>query len=285
MLDDVARGTLSNREFGPNEPLSVATGIAIESVLGRLEEAKDEYPPILDHDLFMVHIRTIYRNLIGSIKTEDRKTLTPYTLAEALSTEMRIIEAVISEASEGKCSVEFYHCDYSTITRDFGKSLPKLANTPGQKAAVALEHSTYMALKTDIMMKPPISHFNRKFPDKGGRGLILTHFPVDLLNRYKFKSLNLLESHTGAIKPPALYNTKLREGWGLEQIPFDKMTLQMFGDNQHFSPMPKKVRMTVFNIAVKNKWNHATTKDYVIHCIVKNRDPALESLIKDLYSS
>src|SRR5690606_22392271 len=125
---------------------------------------------------------------------------------------------------------------------------------------------------------------NRKFPDKGSDGLILTHFPVDLLNRYRFKTLKLLESHTGAIKPFNVWNTKLKDGQGLDVIPFDRMTLQMFGDNAHFSPMHKKVRMTIYNLVVKNKWTYATTKDYVFYCIQQNRDPALEDLVRELYS-
>lgn len=283
MLDDLARRVLSDREFGPNEPLSIATSIAMDSCTGRLEEANDKYAPILDHDLLYVHVRTLYRNILGSIKTADREVLTPYALAEVLATEMRVIETVIVEKSDGKASTEFYHCDYNSIMRDFPKSLPKNPTTVGQKKAYALEYATYKALKSDIVMKPPIEYLNRKFTDKGGKCLLLTHYPVDLLNRYRFRELKLLESHTGAIKPASMWNTKLRGGWDMEQLPFDRMTLQVFGDNTHFSPMAKKIRMQVFNIAVKNKWNHATTKDYVIHCIVQNRDPMLEVFIKDMY--
>lgn len=283
MLDDIARGVLSSREFGAEEPLSIATSIAVDSFMGRIVEAKDEYAPILDHDLLYVHVRTIYRNILGSIRTADRAALTPYALAEAMATEMRVIETVAIEGSEGKCNTEFYHCSYASIMRDFPKSLPRTANTPGQKNALALEFSTYKALKKDIMLKPPIEYLNRKFSDKGGNCLLFSHYPVDLLNRYRFKSLKLLESHTGAIKPASMWNTKLKGGWDMEQIPFDRMHLQIFGDNIHFSPMDKKIRMRLFNIAVKNKWNHATTKDYVIHCVTMNRDPALEAFVKDLY--
>lgn len=283
MSDDRARVILSTREFYDAEPLSVATGIAIASALGRLEEARDPVPPITTMDLFLVNIRTIYRNLVGSVKTEDRKALTPYVLAEILATELRIIETLVSEVSEGRCSVEFYHCTYESLMNDFSKSLPRIPSTPGQKESVALEFSTLKALKIDIVSKPPIHYWNRKFPEMGGKTLILTHFPVDLLNRYKFQTLSLLESHTGAIKPPSVWSTKLKDGQALDEIPFDRMTLQMFGDGAHFSPMPKKVRMTLYNIAVKNKWTHATTKDYVIYCVTQHRDPALENLVKELY--
>lgn len=283
MLDDLARNVLSEREFGPNEPLSIATAIAMDSCMGLLEEAKDVYAPILDYDLLYVHIRTLYRNIIGSIKTAERSKLTPYALAEVLATEMRVIETLVVEKTDGKSTTEFYHCTYTSIMRDFPKSLARTPTTNGQKSAYALEFATYKALKEDIMMKPPIEYLNRKFSDKGGKCLLLSHYPVDLLNRYKFRELKLLESHTGAIKPASVWNTKLKGGWDMQQLPFDKMTMQVFGDNIHFSPMDKKIRMKIFNIAVKNKWNHSTTKDYIIHCIVQNRDPMLEVFIKDLY--
>lgn len=283
MSDDRARGILSVREFYDEEPLSVATGIAIASSLGRLEEAKDPVPPVTLYDSLLINIRTIYRNLIGSVKTEDRKELTPYVLAEVLATELRVIETLVSEVSEGRCAVEFYHCSYESIMKDFSHSLPRVPTTPGQKEAVALEFSTLKALKVDIVSKPPIHYWNRKFPELGTKTLLLSHYPVDLLNRYRFQNLALLESHTGAIKPPSVWSTKLKDGQALEEIPFDRMTLQMFGDGVHFAPMPKKVRMTLYNIAVKKKWTHATTKDYVIYCVTQHRDPALENLVKELY--
>ena len=281
--DDQSRFVLSNREFNTTEPLSVATGLAIDSSLGRLEEAKDKHPPVLDYNLLYVHIRTLYRNILGSVPTESRIDLTPYTIAEAMATEMRVIETIVSEISEGKCNVEFYHCSYKSIMSDFPKSLPRIIRTPNQQAAAALERSTYTAFKEEIESKPPVDYYNRKFDDKGGDCLLFTHYPVDLFNRYRFRNVNLLESHTGAIKPPSVWNTKLKDGWGLEALPFDSFTLQMFGDNIHFSPMNKKVRMVVYNLAVKNRWNHATTKDYVLHTIKNHRDPALEALAIDLY--
>lgn len=282
-LNDRSRLVLSEREFHEEEPLSIATGVAIVSALGRLAEAKDKHPPVLDHDRLLIHTRTLYRNLLGSMPASVRNDLTAYTLAEAIATECRVIESLVNEVSGGKCKVEFYECSYKTIANDFSQSLIRYPKTKIQKFLASLEHTTLLELKDSIVNKPEITYYNRKFKEYGGDCLILTHYPVDLLNRYRFRNLRLLESHTGAIKGPALYNTKLREGWGLQALPFDRMTLQLFGDGVHFGPMDVKLKMAIFNLAIKHDWAWATTKDYVIHCVVQKRDPALEVFIKNLY--
>lgn len=285
MSHDLSRMHLSEREFHEEEPLSIATGVAIISSLGRLPEAKDKVPPVTEHKHLLVHTRTLFRNILGAMPSAVRYELTEETIAEAITTEMRVIEHLVKEVSEGKCEVTFYECSYSNIMSEFGNSLPKIPRTKIQKYLHALELNTLKHLKKEVINKPEIKYWNRKFPSFSGDALILTHFPVDLFNRYSFRNLRLLESHTGAIKGPALYATKLREGWGLQNIPFDRMTIQLFGDNQHFSPMYKKIRMVIYNLAIKNNWTWATTKDYVIHCVVQNRDPALEAFIKKLYRS
>ncbi|MNZ57992.1 hypothetical protein D3C78_759890 [compost metagenome] len=108
---------------------------------------------------------------------------------------------------------------------------------------------------------------------------------MDLLQRYKFSSLTLLESHTGAAKPPALWYTKLTNGKELEHIPFDRMTLQFFGDNGNlFTGYPIKFRRIMLDIAKKNRWTALTTKDYIIQSVKKAYEPELERLVLNLYS-
>ncbi len=283
MSEIESRRIISERAIAENVPISIATGIAIESSLGLLEEANDEHAPVLDRDQLIINISTLFRNFIGSIPTEKRGFLTPFTLAESLAGEMRVIEQVINEGSEGRCMVVFYHCSYDTLYKKFTKSLPKISNTVLQKDYDSLEKATLGELKESILSKPPIEYYDVKIALKGGKTLMLSHYPVDLLNRYNFQSLSLLESHTGAIKPPQIWYTKLKDGKDLKIIPFDRMTMQMFGDGVHFSPMPIKIRKLLYNIAVKNKWTAITTKDMIIHSVTMNRDPALEVLVKDLY--
>src|SRR5690606_9561418 len=82
--------------------------------------------------------------------------------------------------------------------------------------------------------------------------MLLTHIPVDLLSADRFSKLVLLESHTGAIKPHLSWYTKLTNGKELFRMPFNRFTLQVFGDNGvHFAPMPMKMKQAVKDISEK----------------------------------
>lgn len=281
-VDAVSRQTLAEREQG-QYPLSIATSLAIESFLGKLPEAPTVSPEIHRTELLMINVRTLIRNLMGSMDKEARKVLEEYTMAESISNEIRTIETIINEESDGRCQTLFYYCTYSDFLREFTVSIPKVANTVLQKQIQATEETIVEYLFKEFKDSTPIEKYTRNFPDTPVAAVILTHYPVDLLQRYKFNSLLLLESHTGAIKPPMMWNTKLSEGRDLEIIPFDRMTLQLYGDNVMFVPMGIKIRQRVYKIATTKQWTPATTKDYVIHSVEQNRDPALEVLVKDLY--
>lgn len=280
--DDISRVLLTERAVG-QFPISVATSLAIESLVGILPEAPAEKPPIQDYDTLWINIRTLIRNMLGALDTDKRKHLTEYTVAEYIVNEMRAIETVCIEHGDGRFDVEFYVCSYTDLAYNFNKSILKVPNTPGQKHAYLFEQAVLEIIDKDFKGHIPYHHLTRTFPEVLARALLLSHYAIDLLQRYRFQDVALLESHTGAIKPAPMWNTKLHNGKELERIPFDKMTIQMFGDNVTFSPMAIKVRKKMVELAEKHKWTPLSTKDFVIHCVEQNRDPALEALVKDLY--
>lgn len=281
-IDAQSREVLSTRAVG-QYPLSVATSLAIESLVGILPEAPADVPPITQYDVLWVNMRTLLRNLLGSIETDKRKFLSHDSVAEYLVNEMRTIETICVEKGDGRFEVAYYICSYSDLTYSFNRAILKHTTTPGQKNADMFERAVFETIEREHQGSIPYLTLTRKFPEVGNKALLLSHYAIDLLQRYRFESLTLLESHTGAIKPPQMWNTKLKNGRDLERIPFDRMSIQMFGDGVSFSPMAIKVRQKIIEIAEKNKWTPVTTKDYVIHCVVQNRDPALEALVKDLY--
>lgn len=281
-VDSISRDALSQRTMG-NFPISIATSQAIESFIGKLPEAPTADPEIRRRDLLMINIRTLIRNIFGSMDKDQRAKVDEYNVAESLIAEMRTIEGIITEESDGVCQTMFYYCSYDDFLRKFTKSIPKTANTILQKQNAASEMSVIKYILGEMKDQAPVEKYTTDFPNIDADTAILTHYPIDLLQRYKFKSLVLLESHTGAVKPPMMWNTKLHEGRDLEIIPFDRMTLQIFGDNVLFVPMAVKIRQRVYKVATKNAWTPATTKDFAIYSIEQNRDPALEVLVKDLY--
>lgn len=281
-LDSISREALAGRAVG-QFPISIATSLAIESAVGIHEDFPSDTPPILKRGLLMVNVRTLIRNLWGSLEKDEKVKLNEYTMAEAISNEIRTIESVIAEYADGRCECIFFECTYGDLMGKFHRGLVKVPNTPGQMAYAAIERAVVKLLRTEFAATCTVVEYVRSFPDMHERAMIITHYPIDLLQRYRFDNLVLLESHTGAIKPPTQWNTKLHNGKELSMIPFDRMTLQLFGDGVIFQPMPIKIRQRVLEIATKHNWSAITTKDYVIKCVVENRDPALEMLVKDLY--
>lgn len=281
-LESVSREILTNRAVG-QFPISIATSLAIESLIGIHPDAPSDHPPIQDHDALWVNMRTLIRNLMGSTPTESRKHLTEQTVAEYIVNEMRAIEAVCVEHGDGRFDVAYYKCTYSDLSYTYNKAILKAITSPGQKAAWIFEEAVLKVIDAEYQGHIPYLSLTRKFPEVSVKALMISHYPVDLLQRYKFDSLTLLESHTGAVKPPNMWNTKLHNGRELDRIPFDRMTVQLFGDGVTFTPMNLKVRQKMIELAEKNKWTPMTTKDFVIYCVVQNRDPALEALVKSLY--
>lgn len=273
--------SLNTREMGAI-PVSIGTSLAIESVLGILPEHETDKPLILETDLLWINLRTLFRNLLGAVDKDVRLGLTPDEITHALLNEMQAIETAISHQTNGRVQVTFYVCNYRSLTRKFPHAQHKTPNTALQKQAFSLEQHTLAGV---VEAQPPhdFREFDIELDGEQRRAFILTHYPIDLLNRYRFKSLTLLESHTGALKPPGRWYTKLQDGKALYNIPFDRMTLQLFGDGVLFAPVNIKIRRFIQGLAEKNKWSSVTTKDYIIQSVKAERDPVLEGYILKMY--
>lgn len=272
--------TVSGREMGAI-PISIGTSLAIESALGILPDQETDKPFINDYEAVWINVRTLYRNLIGAIDHTSRSTLIYKDLVDAINNEMQIIESTFSHSTKGRVNVTFYVCSYASVSRRFPHAGHKHPNTPLQKENFALEQLTIRAL-TESHPNHDYREFDVDFDGVQQNTLIITHYPIDLLNRYKFKMLSLLETHTGAVKSPGRWYTKLHTVSGVS-IPFDRMTLQIFGDNILFSPVPMAIRRAILRIAEANKWTAVSTKELIVKSIKTEHDPVLEAFILKLY--
>jgi hypothetical protein len=273
--------SISNREMGAI-PISISTSLAIESCLGILPEFETDKPVINDIDMVWINVRTLYRNLMGSVDKLIRPHLTDTDIIEALINELQIIETTFSHQTRGRTTVTFYVCSYSGLARRYPHASLKNPNTQLQKESHALEQ---IVINGIIDQQPPHDFrvFDMDFDGEQKRVLIITHHAIDLLNRYKFKTLSLLESHTGAVKSPSRWYTKFHDGKEMFNIPFDRMTLQVFGDGVTFVPSSLKTRRFVKEVADKNTWSSITTKDYIVKSIKAERDNVQEAAILKLY--
>lgn len=280
-MDNFQLQQLAQRELGAI-PLSVGTSLAIESACGVLPEKEVSPPPILAVKELWVNLRTLFRNLMGALDKDFREQVLPDALVMGLQEEMSILESAIVKAGQGQVRVVFYYCSYAALPRTFPRAKKKELSTNRQKVYDILEQRALQILHQQ-QPSQDVRWFNLELTGQHPAAMIITHCAVDLLNRRHFTNLLLLESHTGAIKPHTQWNTKLTNGKELTRIPFNQLTLQVFGDGGvFFSPMPSKIRSYVIELAEQENWTAVTTREKIIYGIKKLRDPSAIVFLMEL---
>lgn len=282
---------LDSREKG-QFPLSIATSLALEGAFGILEESTfpqdPNNPPIRDYQQLWVNVRTLYRNLHGSMQRETADTLTIPALAEAVHDEMLVLQGVISERMKHRMRVVFYANTYKSLPSLYPYAHYREKMTDLQKIYSTFENGTIEALlKMDASAHPvDFKTFNVTIAAEGtpANVLMMTHYPLDLLTITGVRQHSLLESHTGVIKKRHQWYTKLKDGKSLVRIPFNRMSLQLFGDSAGmFYPYPIAYRRLLMECAEKYNWTQATTKDRILLTVGLMRNPDLEAAVRKLF--
>lgn len=272
--------------FGERErgqfPLSIGTSLAFEAAAGVYPERPEKPAPFSSVKEIHINLRTIYRNLIGSVPTEIRDAMLPKDVQMALCEELQIIDSVVDDVTNRSVKPIVYFSEYADLKKKFPNATLREPKTPKQIQAHGLEEaslqlyfeqnpdSSVVRIKHDIQTEHPSS-------------LIITHLPVDLLAVYKFKQLRLLESHSGKIKPRTAWNSKLTGGKNLENMPFNKFTLQLFGDNNnHFVAKLPTLKREVEAIALKDNWSPLTTAAKIESSLKRIEDPEIRKSLLDL---
>lgn len=254
-------------------PVSIGTSLALESVSGVFPDQPVSPAPILSVKEMWFNVRTLLRNLLGGLPGEVRDLMSPAILIPALVEELGIIESAVVKASNGRCRAVFYCCDYTLLSRKFPKATLKTPTTPKQQLAHRIEETTITALLRNpdpYEIKTFRFEITGRYPD----AFILTHLPVDLLSKYSFSKLELVESHTGKIKPAPQWNTKLTAGKDLVNIPFNAFSLQVFGDNgNHFQQALSNIRREVLTLAEEDGWTAVSTEEKIRFSVRKVKNP------------
>lgn len=263
MSDDVYK-ILNDRDTGKLS-ISLGTSIAIESLCG-LELEVGINPPLYSYELFLVNVRTLIRNCISAVESVNVERLTPEAIGVVIVEEWEIIKTTILKLH--KINLVPYIPTYESQDRFYKNAILREPNTPKQKLHSVLESTTAINLIAGGFIDGLI-HVDGKFQQSNSRTIILTHSPMDLLQVYQFGRLELLESHTGKVKTPSQWGTKL-QGKDLHRIPFNKFTLQLFGDGYRFRPQPIVVRRAVLEVAAMCGWTPTTTIAKIKSDINKN---------------
>lgn len=250
---------VDGREKGAIQ-VSIGTSLAVEAAFGVYPDRPVEPAPVLSVKEVWFNVRTLFRNLQGCLPSEIKDRVIPGDLIPAMLEELAILEAAVIRGSHGAAQAVFYLCDYSTLRNKFPKANLKEPTTPKQLMQAGLEQQTLRGV-LDHNVPQDLRTFRYELTGNHPESFIVTHLPVDLLSRYNFRKLDLLESHTGAIKAYPQWHTKLTGGKELTNIPFGRFALQVFGDNGHqFSPAPQVVRKEVLRLAEQHRWTTVTTE-------------------------
>lgn len=269
-------------------PITISTSLALEGAFSiLLDKPNPKIPPIQNYDELWINLRTLFRNLHDCFKKEQEVLIMPPDYAKVMREEMHIIQGALDQHTNGRVRAYFYTCSYQNLSGIFKHAQFKDAKTPAQIHYAAQENRTLEEL--DNLLKETGESFVKFDTVLSGhekRTLIITHYPVDLLaNQYMF-DLALLESHTGAIKTKGMWHSKLAGGKDIHRIPFDIMTIQLFGDSgKIFTPYPLEFRKKMLEIAEQYQWTPATTKERIKLTVNLSRTPTLESAIMKLYAT
>lgn len=251
-------------------PISVGTSLAFEALIANPKN------PI---DNLMLNISTVFRNAYQAYETSVRPKLTADQLYQDVLQDLGGIYEVLSKIGRNRSpNMVAYYCSYAGLPKRFPLAKLWLPDTPIQLKYAQLEETVLKRLVSEL--RGHIRLCDHTIPNGIRNSYVITHHIVDLIVPQGYGDITLIESHTGSLKGKDQWYTKLTGGSKLERIPFNPLTLQIFGDNStHFKANAFKYKAAVVALSEKYKWTPMTTIDRIRLGIASVQD---ESLREDL---
>lgn len=266
-------------------PISIATSLALEGLFGIIPEKENPNPPWPAYTDLLINLRTLIRNILGALSKEGQDKVLPTDLLTLVMDEVNLINNIVSQYSGSVIKVSYYVCNYNNVSGLYPFAFFKEVKTDRQKYYAAVENNAIdgiiNAFKENQM---PLAVSDVSILPKYDKVLLLSHYPLDLLSIRQATDIALLESHTGTVKLKHQWNTKLNDGKNLTNIPFDRMTIQVFGDSGGlFSPYPRDIRRRLLELAETYNWHSKTTRARILQSVQSSKDPNLITTIRRLY--
>lgn len=249
-------------------PLSIGTSLAFESMFTSGQPSYDperEIPQHInfsDYDFMFINLKTLLRNIMGSISVDEQKAPQPVKLYNTLVSEIDVITTMLITYTNGLLKPLFYFSNYPELKElERKKAITLRINTSDkQKLWEQLEDkilNSVFKLRNTYNIEKSTVHDVRI---KNTRVLILTHMAFDLVNYKKFKKFDLLESHTGKLKQFNQFNSKYYPlpNVNMSNLPFSFTLLSLLGDKNLFKPYPIKIRQAIMEVSVKKSWTPLT---------------------------
>ena len=280
---------LLNRTQG-QFPISIATSLALEGLFGVHEDRplpQGQPAPITKYGSIYINVRTLIRNVFGSIPSKEAYMAIPSHLSTIVFDEMQTIYTLCTEKGPTGFECHYYLPSYHDFPQMFPNANFRETATQKQQMYATIEQQTAALLlkhfkDNDLKVETP----RLKLEGGSGNALMLSHFPIDILVS-KHRRFDMLESHTGLIKLKSQLTNKLKlHKKEYPAVPFDIAMLQVFGDTADmFKPCDKKIIQTLLKISEKFNWTPESTKDRVLQTTKMASEPHLYDYLKLLYKN
>jgi hypothetical protein len=275
------RAILAQRVIGAY-PLSIASSLMVESLAGvHPDLPPPPHPPIQDYQAIWINLRTVFRNLYNAVDRGEQQGMHHSSLAEAIFQEMEVLVEAI-QSLQSTVQVFFYVNNYPELVKRYPHAQFRTDNTPLQKHYAAIMVSTLelvMAQAKKVMKSPPFFFHGDLQASQPMKTLLVTHYAWDLTSAKTLGDVDLIETHTGKIKPPSQWYTKYYQGKDYPMIPFRRGFLPVFGDDTLFKPFPKASREAIVSIAQKYDWSNVTSTDRLRLGLDQLEDKYLKAVI------
>lgn len=261
------------RQLGGVYPLSLGTALIFES---------PEFDIKLWPNLLYVNLRTLYRNYVASIPREHYHGIDSNQFTQTFLDEVFSFESIVKELSTNRVKVFFYYPKYDKFDKVLPKS-EKLVYNPEMFDDIEINMWEYV--KREKLMVPFFyTEIGHELPSANEPTLLLSSFVIDLLSASNFPILMLLESYTGKIKKRQEWYTKIKFGQvkTMEDVsyPFNKFTLQVFGDKSGFiKGADPAIRRVVRQMAKEGHWSPVTGIEKIKYSISKLNDFKTKELL------
>lgn len=249
---------LVTREVG-QFPLSIGTSLALEAVLGLHPNPPKQPAGYKSLQSLWINLRTLTRNLYQAMKADEAKNIKFINAVIVLLNEIQSIPQVLSNAGSSIKPV-LYVEDMNEFKWLYPHAKLKVPKTDKQ-----VHYKTYEDMVLAMLLehlkeeKIPFTVVKRRPPAQHVQAMMLTHEPHQLLWKEAFDRLMLLESHTGKLK---LYNnwyTKLNTNTDESVFPFNRYTLQVFGDGSLFDAQARNIKDELKQLASYKRWTGLTS--------------------------
>lgn len=264
-------------------PLSIGTSLALEGLLGMHPNQPKQPSGAGRIKEIWVNLRTLIRNCYAGMSTEQSQKASIEQTAQVLYDEIQSLPDIIRQQAKGRYSIRLYQNDLSDLKWQFPKAKHKTPRTEKQR-----HYHNYEMLVLKLLLdlleadKIPVLKVVRKPPLQHTTIALLTHHPHELMWRFQFERMFLLESHTGKVKSVGQWSSKLNGVSEEDQLPVTEFTLQLFGDGSLLDAHPKKLRDEVKQLAMVRKWSAITTPAKIQSDILRYGGETLQQVYRDL---